>query len=165
MKIKIRPYQIEDTQAILDIINYNILNSTALYDYNVRTYEQQKAILEEKINKNFPVIVAIEDGKVVGFGMYSEFRFREAYKYTVEHSVYVNKDYHGKGIGKLLLQELIQLAKGQKLHTMIAVIDSENQSSVEFHEKFGFKTVGIIKESGYKFDRWLHSVFMQLILE
>jgi L-amino acid N-acyltransferase YncA len=165
MKIKIRPYQIEDTQAILDIINYNILNSTALYDYNVRTYEQQKAILEEKINKNFPVIVAIEDGKVVGFGMYSEFRFREAYKNTVEHSVYVNKDYHGKGIGKLLLQELIQLAKGQKLHTMIAVIDSENQSSVEFHEKFGFKTVGIIKESGYKFDRWLHSVFMQLILE
>jgi L-amino acid N-acyltransferase YncA len=165
MKIKIRPYQIEDTQAILDIINYNILNSTALYDYNVRTFEQQKAILEEKINKNFPVIVAIEDGKVVGFGMYSEFRFREAYKNTVEHSVYVNKDYHGKGIGKLLLQKLIQLAKGQKLHTMIAVIDSENQSSVEFHEKFGFKTVGIIKESGYKFDRWLHSVFMQLILE
>jgi phosphinothricin acetyltransferase len=56
------------------------------------------------------------------------------------------------------LQELIQLAKNQKLHTMIAVIDAENQSSIEFHEKFGFKTVGIIKESGYKFDRWLHSV-------
>jgi phosphinothricin acetyltransferase len=55
------------------------------------------------------------------------------------------------------LQELIQLAKNQKLHTMIA-IDAENQSSIEFHEKFGFKTVGIIKESGYKFDRWLHSV-------
>lgn len=165
MKVKLRPYQTEDTQAILDIINYNILNSTALYDYNIRSYEQQKAILEEKINKNFPVIVAVEHGEVVGFGMYSEFRFREAYKYTVEHSVYVDKDHHGKGIGKLLLYELIQLAKNQKLHTMIAVIDAENQGSVEFHEKFGFKTVGIIKESGYKFDRWLHSVFMQLILE
>jgi L-amino acid N-acyltransferase YncA len=165
MQIKLRSYQTEDTQAILDIINYNILNSTALYDYNIRSYEQQKTILEEKVNKNFPVIVAVEDDKVVGFGMYSEFRFREAYKYTVEHSVYVDKDYHGKGIGKLLLQELIRLAKKQNLHTMIAVIDSENQSSVEFHEKFGFKTVGIIKESGYKFDRWLHSVFMQLILE
>ena len=104
MKIKLRSYQTEDTQAILDIINYNILNSTALYDYNIRTYEQQKTILEEKINKNFPVIVAVEDDKVVGFGMYSEFRFREAYKYTVEHSVYVDKDHHGKGIGKLLLQ-------------------------------------------------------------
>ncbi|PZX94483.1 N-acetyltransferase [Flavobacterium aquariorum] len=165
MQIKLRLYQTEDTQAILDIINYNILNSTALYDYNIRSYDQQKTILEEKINKHFPVIVAVENDKVVGFGMYSEFRFREAYKYTVEHSVYVDNDYHGKGIGKLLLQELIQLAKKQNLHTMIAVIDAENQSSVDFHEKFGFRTVGIIKESGYKFDRWLHSVFMQLILE
>jgi L-amino acid N-acyltransferase YncA len=164
MKIQIRPYQTEDTQAILDIINYNILNSTALYDYKTRTFEQQQNILEEKIHKNFPVIVAELEGKLVGFGMYSEFRFREAYKFTVEHSVYVNKDFHGKGIGKLLLEELIVLARKQKLHTMIAVIDSENQSSVEFHKKFGFKTVGIIKESGYKFDRWLDSVFMQLIL-
>ncbi|MBF2707681.1 GNAT family N-acetyltransferase [Flavobacterium soyangense] len=165
MEIQIRPYQTEDTQAILDIINHNILYSTALYDYNIRSYEQQLAILKEKISKKFPVIVAELDGQVLGFGMYSEFRFREAYKFTVEHSVYVNENFYGKGIGKLLLQELIFLARKQKLHTMIAVIDSENQSSVEFHEKFGFKTVGIIKESGYKFDRWLDSVFMQLILE
>lgn len=165
MEIKIRPYYAEDTQAILDIINYNILNSTALYDYNIRSYEQQKTILEDKINKGFPVIVAELDGVVTGFGMYSEFRFREAYKYTVEHSVYVNNDFHGKGIGKLLLLELIELAKKQGLHTMIGVIDAENQSSITFHEKFGFTTAGIIKESGYKFDRWLHSVFMQLILE
>ena len=165
MKIAIRPYQTEDAQAILDIINYNILHSTALYDYNIRTYEQQKAILDDKLAKNFPVIVAEANGQVVGFGMYSEFRFREAYKFTVEHSVYVANDYHGKGIGNVLLAELIALAKAQKIHTMIAVIDAENQGSVSFHEKFGFKTVGIIKESGYKFNRWLHSVFMQLILE
>lgn len=165
MKITLRPYKIEDTQAILDIINFNILHSTALYDYTIRSFEQQKNILEEKIRKGFPVLVAELDGIAVGFGMYSEFRFREAYKFTVEHSVYINENHHGKGIGKLLLQELIQLAKNQKLHTMIAVIDAENQSSVEFHEKFGFKTVGIIRESGYKFDRWLHSVFMQLIIE
>ena len=165
MKIAIRPYQTQDTQAILDITNYNILHSTALYDYNIRTYEQQKAILDDKLAKNFPVIVAEANGQVVGFGMYSEFRFREAYKFTVKHSVYVANDYHRKGIGNLLLAELITLAKAQKLHTMIAVIDAENQGSVLFHEKFGFKTVGIIKESGYKFNRWLHSVFMQLILE
>jgi L-amino acid N-acyltransferase len=165
MEIKIRAYQTEDTQAILDIINYNILHSTALYDYNIRSYEQQKNLLEDKINKNFPVIVAEMDKKVVGFGMYGEFRFREAYKYTVEHSVYVNNDYHGKGIGKILLAKLIELAKKQNLHTMIAVIDAENQSSVDFHEKFGFETVGIIKESGFKFERWLHSVFMQLMLK
>lgn len=163
MAINIRPYKTDDTQAILDIVNHNILHSTSLYDYNIRSYEQQKTILEEKINKNFPVIVAELDGIVVGFGMYSEFRFREAYQFTVEHSVYVCEDFHGNGVGKQLLQELINLARKQKIHTMIGVIDSENQGSVVFHEKFGFKTVGIIKESGYKFDRWLDSVLMQLL--
>ena len=163
MAINIRPYKTDDTQAILAIINHNILHSTSLYDYNIRSYEQQKTILEEKINKNFPVIVAELDGIVVGFGMYSEFRFREAYQFTVEHSVYVSEDFHGKGVGKQLLQELINLARKQKIHTMIGVIDSENQGSVVFHEKFGFKTLGIIKESGYKFDRWLDSVLMQLL--
>ena len=165
MSVIIRPYEVNDTQAILDIINYNIINSTALYDYNIRNFEQQKSILDDKLSKGFPVIIAEIDSEVVGFGMYSEFRFREAYKFTVEHSVYVNHNFHGKGIGKILIQELIRLAKAQKLHTMIAVIDEENQSSIEFHEKFGFKIVGVIKESGFKFDRWLHSVFMQLIIE
>jgi phosphinothricin acetyltransferase len=97
--------------------------------------------------------------------MYSEFRFREAYKFTVEHSVYVSSDEMGKGIGKKIMTQLIIIAKAQGLHTMIGVIDSENKSSIIFHEQFGFKTVGIIKESGYKFDRWLDSVFMQLLLE
>jgi phosphinothricin acetyltransferase len=165
MEIQIRTYQTEDTQAILAIINYNILHSTSLYDYTIRNYEQQKAILQDKINKGFPVIVAVSNGEPVGFGMYSEFRFREAYKFTVEHSVYVSHDEMGKGIGKLLLSELIELAKAQGLHTMLGVIDSENQGSILFHEQFGFKTVGTIKESGYKFDRWLDSVFMQLLLE
>ena len=165
MEISIRPYKETDTQAILEVINFNILNSTALYDYNIRTLEQQTLMLKEKIDKNFPVIVAILDEKVVGFGYYGDFRFREAYKYTVEHSVYVNKDFQGMKIGHLLMEELIKLAKKQKLHTMIGVIDAENQGSVQFHEKYGFKTVGIIKESGYKFDRWLDSVFMQLILK
>lgn len=165
MEISIRPYKETDTQAILEVINFNILNSTALYDYNIRTLEQQTELLKEKIDKNFPVIVAVLNEKVVGFGYYGDFRFREAYKYTVEHSVYVDKDFQGMKIGHLLMEKLIELAKKQKLHTMIGVIDAENQSSVKFHEKYGFKTVGTIKESGYKFDRWLDSVFMQLILE
>jgi phosphinothricin acetyltransferase len=165
MEVQIRPFEIKDTQSILDIINYNILNSTALYDYKTRDFETQKTILEDKINKGFPVIVAECNGKLVGFGMYSEFRFREAYKFTVEHSVYVSPNEMGKGIGKMIMGQLIVLAKAQGLHTMIGVIDSENKSSITFHEQFGFKTVGIIKESGYKFDRWLDSVFMQLLLE
>jgi phosphinothricin acetyltransferase len=165
MEISIRPYQNEDTQAIVDIINYNILNSTALYDYHPRTLEQQEAIFEDKLKKGFPIIVATVHGKVVGFGYYSEFRFREAYRFTVEHSVYVANEFHGKGIGKVIMSNLIVLAKKQKLHTMIAVIDSENQSSVTFHEQFSFETVAVIKETGFKFDRWLHSQIMQLMLE
>lgn len=165
MAVTIRNYKKSDVIAILDIINYNILNATALYDYSVRTLEQQEAILETKLQSGFPVIVAENNGEVVGFGMYAEFRFREAYKFTVEHSVYVSHNHQGLGIGKLLLTELIQLAKQQGLHTMIGVIDAENQKSIDFHHQFGFKTVGIIKESGFKFNRWLDSVFVQLILE
>jgi phosphinothricin acetyltransferase len=164
MEIKIRPYRIEDAQAILDIINYNILNSTALYDYEPRSLENQIAIFDDKLKKGFPIIVATENEVVVGFGYYSEFRFREAYKFTVEHSVYAHPNHIGKGIGKLIMESLIDLAKAQKLHTMIGVIDSENQSSIDFHEKFGFEIVGTIKDSGFKFDRWLHSVFMQKMI-
>jgi L-amino acid N-acyltransferase YncA len=165
MEIKIRPYQNSDAETIANILNYYIANSTALYDYGPRTVEQQQLIFDEKLHKGFPVIVATIEDIVVGFGYYSEFRFREAYKFTVEHSVYVAPDEHGKGIGKVLLQNLIDLAKQQKLHTMIAVIDSENENSITFHQQFGFATVGNVKESGFKFDRWLHSVIMQLMLE
>ena len=165
MEIKIRPYQTDDAKTIVSILNYYIVNSTALYDYQIRSIEQQKTIFDEKLKKNFPIIVATIDARVVGFGYYSEFRFREAYKFTVEHSVYVMPNEHGKGIGKVILQNLIDLAKKQKLHTMIGVIDAENESSIAFHEQFGFVTVGIIRESGFKFERWLHSVIMQLMLE
>jgi phosphinothricin acetyltransferase len=164
-KIAIRPYKREDVESIVAILNYYIVNSTALYDYTQRTFVQQQAVFEDKLLKGFPIIVATIEDRLVGFGYYSEFRFREAYQFTVEHSVYVMPNEHGKGIGHLIMENLIALAKKQKRHTMIAVIDSENQSSVEFHEKFGFKTVAVIKETGFKFDRWLHSQFMQLMLE
>lgn len=165
MSIELRPYVVTDCVALLEIINYNIINSTALYDYHPRTLAQQEAIFDNKLQKDFPILVAVLENKIVGFGYYSEFRFREAYRFTVEHSVYVHPDYQGLKIGKKLLETLIETAKNQKLHTMIAVIDSENQASMKFHEKLGFETVGIIKESGFKFNRWLHSVFMQKMLD
>ncbi|WP_395056414.1 GNAT family N-acetyltransferase [Flavobacterium sp.] len=165
MSITTRFATIEDMTSVLEIVNHEILHSTSIWDYDIRTLEQQISILRNKKEDNFPFIVAEKESKIVGFGTYGSFRFKVGYRFTIEHSVYVHKDFHGNGIGKLLLLELISLAKAQKLHTMIGVIDSENQSSITFHEKFNFKTVGIIKESGYKFDRWLDSVFMQLILD
>lgn len=164
MKLEIRPYSDADVSAILAIVNHNILHSTSLYDYEPRTLEKQKALLEEKVSKNFPVIVAELNGEIAGFGMYGEFRFREAYKFTVEHSVYVSEKFNGKGIGGKLLETLIDIAQKNNLHTMIGVIDAENINSIRFHEKYGFKTVGIIKESGFKFERWLDSVFVQRFL-
>ena len=146
-------------------MNYNILNTTSIYDYESRTLAQQKAIFEEKNKAGFPLLVIEIDYEIAGFGTYGTFRFKEGYKFTVEHSVYVSVNHQGKGLGKLLLAALIELAKKQKLHTMIAVIDAENQSSVEFHKQFGFETVGVIKESAYKFDKWLDTVLMQLILK
>ncbi len=162
--LELRPYRPTDVAAIVAIVNFNILNSTALYDYEPRTEQAQQAVFEEKLQKGFPIWVATIGDELVGFGYYSEFRFREAYQYTVEHSVYVAPDFYGKGIGKELLQQLIQLAKAQGKHTLIAVIDSENQGSIKFHEQFGFTTVGVLKQTGFKFDRWLDTVLLQLIL-
>ncbi|WP_130734145.1 GNAT family N-acetyltransferase [Flavobacterium sp. J27] len=165
MQVIIRPYQTEDCQAILDIINYNIHHTTNIYEYEARTLEEQKNIFTEKTAKNFPVIVAELNHEVVGFGYYSEFRTRPAYQFTVEHSVYISQQHCNKGIGKLLLHKLITLAKKQHKNTMIAVIDSENEKSILFHEKAGFKKIGTISQSGYKFDRWLNTVLLQLFLQ
>jgi phosphinothricin acetyltransferase len=162
--VQLRPYTPADAEGIVAILNHYIETSTAIYDYELRTVAQQQALLEEKLAKGFPILVATIDDRLVGFGYYSEFRFRAAYRFTVEHSVYVLPNEHGKGIGKALMESLILAAKDQGLHTMIAVIDAENQDSIAFHERMGFESVGIIKESGYKFDRWLHSVLLQLFI-
>lgn len=162
--LQLRPYTPADAEGIVAILNYYIANSTAIYDYELRTVAQQQAMFNEKLEKGFPIIVATIENRLVGFGYYSEFRFRAAYRFTVEHSVYVLPNEHGNGIGKALMEALITRAKAQNLHTMIGVIDAENQESIAFHERMGFDTVGIIRESGYKFDRWLHSVLLQLFI-
>lgn len=153
-----------DLEPITNLINQQIISSTALYDYYPRSLETQKIFLEEKLEKGFPIFVAEDHNQFLGFAYYSEFRFRDAYKFTVEHSIYLTTDAIGKGIGKKLMLQLISTAKLQNKHSMIGVIDSENESSILFHEKLGFEKVGFIKDSGFKFNRWLHSVFMQKIL-
>lgn len=165
MKPIIRKARIDDLETILEIVNDAILNTTAIYDYDIRTLEEQTLWFQEKQQSNFPVIVATDkNDKVIGFGTYGTFRMKIGYQFTVEHSVYVKDGYSGAGIGKALLLELITLAKAQELHVMVGCIDAENTGSIEFHEKFGFKKAGLLKESGCKFNKWLDLQLVQLLL-
>ena len=165
MEIKIRPAIFSDIDTILEIVNHQILHSTSNYDYEPHDFETQKLWFEKKLENNFPVIVAEFENGTIGYATYGSFREKIGYQFTVEHSVYVAQEFIGKGIGKLLLAELIGLAKDQGYHVMIGAIDADNSGSITFHEKFGFKVTGTIREVGYKFDHWLDLVLMQLILE
>src|SRR5687768_15569435 len=136
MKTIIRPATTNDLPAILDILNYNILHSTAVYEYETKELPYMEQWFTERQQAGWPVIVAEENGILLGYASYGTFRVRPAYQYTVEHSVYVSNEHIGKGIGRILLNELIELAKKQGLHSMIGCIDAENKSSIDFHKKF-----------------------------
>ncbi len=164
MQYIIREATSSDLPSILEIVNYAIANTTAIYDYDARTLEQQTIIFETKKEKGFPIFVIENENKILGFGTYDTFRTKIGYRFTVEHSVYVKDGFAGKGIGKLLLEQLITTAKSEKYHVMIGVIDASNENSIRFHEKFGFESIGILKEVGFKFNRWLDVNLMQLKL-
>jgi len=151
--------------AILAILNEAIANSTALYDYKPRTIEMMAAWFETKAKGNFPVIgIENEAGELMGFASYGTFRAFPAYKYTVEHSVYVDTRFRGKGLGKRLLREIIAAAQKQQYHVLIGGIDASNAVSIRLHEAMGFAHCGTIKQAGFKFGRWLDLAFYQLIL-
>ncbi|GKS69922.1 phosphinothricin acetyltransferase [Nitrosomonas sp. PY1] len=152
--------------AILEIFNEVIRNTTALYDYKPRTTKSMMDWFQVKTTGNFPVI-GIEDsrGMLLAFGSYGTFRAWPAYKYTVEHSVYVHADYRGQGFGRIVMQQLIAEAHKNNLHAMIGGIDATNTSSITLHEHFGFKHVGTFQQVGFKFGCWIDLSFYQLLLE
>ena len=151
--------------AVLDILNEAIAHSTALYEYQPRTPQNMRAWFTEKKAGRFPVIGMEQAGVLLGFATYGAFRARAAYKYTVEHSVYVHKDHRGRGIGLALMQELIALARQQQYHLLVGGIDVSNATSVRLHERLGFTHAGTIRQAAFKFGRWLDLGFYQLILE
>jgi L-amino acid N-acyltransferase len=154
----------DDLPQLLSIYNDIILHTTAVYDYEPHTLGMRKQWFETKKQQGFPIYVAEEEEKIVGFSSIGPFRAWAAYKYSVENSVYVAAEARGRGIGKLLIPPLIEAAKKLQLHTIIASIDATNEVSLRLHKSFGFEEVAHFKQVGWKFDRWLDLKFLQLIV-
>lgn len=153
-------------EAMLEIVNEAILNSTAVYDYHPRSMNGMRNWFAVKETAGFPVIgMEGHQGQLLGFASYGTFRAWPAYRYTVETSVYIHHHARGKGHGHHLMHELIKLARRQQVHTLVACIDMQNKASIRLHEKLGFTCSGIIREAGYKFGKWLDAGFFQLILD
>lgn len=153
-----------DLEAIRDIYNHAVEHTTAIWNEVLIDTDNRRAWLEQRRAKGFPVLVAEQAGKVAGYASYGDWRAFDGYRHTVEHSVYVEKDCRGAGIGKLLMQALIEHARDNDKHVMIAAIEAENAASIALHERLGFRLVGIHREVGQKFGRWLDLAMMELKL-
>ncbi|MFK7755379.1 MAG: N-acetyltransferase family protein [Flavobacteriales bacterium] len=160
----IRSAAIKDLPAILEILNEAILNSTAVYEYEPWPIERLEKWFRTRLEAGFPVLVFEEEHIVRGYATFGAFRARIAYRFTVEHSIYVHHQCRGKGIGHLLLNELITLAESEKAHSMVGVIDATNIKSIAFHKQHGFEQTGVLREVGFKFDRWLDIALLQRLL-
>lgn len=151
---------------ILAILNEAIEHSTALYDYRPRPLASMDAWFDTKEKGGYPVIGLVDTtGALLGFGSYGQFRAWPAYKYSVEHSLYVAPGYRGRGIGKLLLAEILERARRQGYHNVIGGIDAGNTASIALHERFGFVRCGLVRHAGFKFGRWLDLAFYQKLLD
>ena len=156
----------DHASAILEILNYAIVNSTALYDYKPRPPEAMATWFGTKRANGFPVVGAVDEaGTLLGFASWGTVRAFPANTYTVEHSVYVHRDQRGRGLGERLLVELIRRAREQQIHVLVGCIDATNAGSIALHVKLGFTHSGTIKEAGFKFGHWLDAAFYQLNLE
>ena len=156
----------EHGPAILDIFNEAIVTSTALYDYAPRPPEAMAAWFATKRASGFPVVGAVDaSGRLLGFASWGAFRSFPAYKYSVEHSIYVHRDARRRGLGERLLRALIERARERQLHVLVGCIDAANAGSIRLLERLGFVHSGTMRQIGFKFGRWLDASFYQLNLD
>ena len=163
----IRPATERDLETILEIYNQEVLYGTATWNRTAFDLNYFKIWFKQLKNQNFPVFV-VEDTRnqvVAGYACYDHFRSIQGFRQTVEHSIFLNPDYAGQGLGSKLLQYLIEQAQVQKLHIMVAAIDSENTSSIRLHEKLGFVQTAYMPQVGQKFGQWRDLVLLQLNLD
>ena len=162
--VSIRKASIEDLAPIQDTFNYYIDHTNDIYDKAHRDDDYMKDWWEVKENNGFPIFIAEVDGKYAGFATYGSFRRWDAYEVTVEHCLYLNPEFQRMGIGRMLLEGLIDDAKANGFHSMIAGTDAKNSPSIDFHKKFGFKIVAEVPEVAYKNGERLTLILMQKML-
>ncbi len=160
----IRPATESDVPSILAIYNDAVINTTAVYTYKPHTLEMRMRWFKEHREAGLPVFVCEEGSTVAGFATYDPFRPWPAYKYSVEHAVYVHPAFRRRHIGARLMETLVEAAESAGYATLIAGIDADTAPSIRLHEAFGFAFAGRIVRAGYKFGRWLDLVFYQKLL-
>ncbi|MEO5893047.1 MAG: N-acetyltransferase family protein [Ferruginibacter sp.] len=162
--INIRHATENDLPAMLAIYNDIILNTMAVWHNYPHTLEMRQEWFALKKEQGYPVFVAEEEGKLVGFSTIGPFRPWPGYRFTVENSIYVDSSTRGKGIGKLLMPPLIDAARELGIHAIVAGIEASNEASILLHKKFDFIEVAHFKEVGFKFNKWMDLKFLELIL-
>ena len=153
----------EDLGRINDIYNHYVLASTCTYQEEPDTVAERETWFERH-DMQHPVTVAEVGGRIVGWGSLSSFHPRSAYRFSVENSVYVDPEHHRQGIGSALLRDLLERSRLIGHRTIVALIDADQEGSVALHARFGFEHAALLKQVGFKFDRWLDVVYMQLML-
>lgn len=150
----IRNVDSRDAQEICDIYNYYIQNTVITFEESPVTVEVMRSKIRD-IDKDSRWIIYEIDERVVGYAYAADWRVKSAYRYTVETTVYVDKDYQSRGIGTKLYTHLIEILKNKGVHTIIGVISLPNNGSVAMHERLGFEKVAHFKEVGYKHEKWI----------
>jgi L-amino acid N-acyltransferase len=163
MEIRLRAALETDLNAMNEIYNFYVLNSTCTYQEQAEPLQERQKWFRNHGDK-YPITVAEHQGLIVGWSSISPYHSRTAYRRTVENSVYIHHDWHRRGIGSLLLQELIHKGRALGYHAIIAVIDSDQAPSIALHAKYGFQNAGRLQQIGMKFGRWLDVVYMELLL-
>lgn len=159
----LRPASPDDAEAIRQIYNLEVTTSTVTFDLVPRSLEEQRAWQASRSGA-YAVVVAEVDGEVAGFGSLSKWRDRPAYATTVEDSLYVHRDHQGRGLGRILLGQLVETATAHGFHACMARIVGGHEASIAVHRACGFEVVGVEKEVGRKFNRWLDVVLMERML-
>ena len=165
--ITLRLASLGDAEQIRQIYNHEVSNTVATFDLVPRSLEDQQRWITDR-NGAFAAVVAVDAadqrGDVVGFGSLSPYKERAAYRTSVEDSVYVRRDRGGQGIGKLILAELLRIGAASGFHAVFARISASSEASIALHRSCGFELVGIEREVGRKFNRWLDVALMQALL-